>query len=316
MSILLLESLHPDAEARLAEVDELVRAADPNAPQHDVPGDFSKVRAILTRGRGRITRHLLEQCPNLQVIARAGVGLDNLDTMAAAQLGIPVVFAPGGNTLTVAEHTLALILDLVRGITRQANAVAAGRWEDRARYQGNEIRGLCLGILGFGNIGQRVAQLAAAFGMQVLVATHAGRSVPAPYRSAPLAEVLRSADVVTLHLPLTPATRHLLGAEQLAAMKPGAFLVNTARGALIDGLALRTALADGHLGGFAADVLEVEPPDAADALLASPRALLTPHTASLTALTYRAMCVDTATNVVAILRGEAPAPHCLFGSTR
>lgn len=308
MSILLLESLHPDAEALLAPQHELVRAADPNAPQCD----FHAVRAILTRGRGRITAELLRRCPNLQVIARAGVGLDNLDTAAAAQLGIPVVYAPGGNTLTVAEHTLALILDLVRGITRQAVAVAAGRWEERGRYQGNEIRGLCLGILGFGNVGRRVAQLAEVFGMRVLVASHGGRDVPAPYAAAPLADVLRTADVVTLHLPLTPATRNLLGEAQLASMKPGAFLVNTARGALIDAPALHRALASGHLGGFAADVLEVEPPAADDPLLGSPRALLTPHTASLTALTYRVMCVDTATNVLAILGGKAPAPHSLF----
>jgi phosphoglycerate dehydrogenase-like enzyme len=308
MSILLLESLHPDAEALLASQDELVRAVDPNAPQCD----FTAVRAILTRGRGRITHALLQRCPHLQVIARAGVGLDNLDTAAAAQLGIPVVYAPGGNTLTVAEHTLALILDLVRGITRQAVAVAAGRWEERSRYQGNEIRGLVLGILGFGNVGKRVAQLAEVFGMRVLVASHGGRDVPAPYAAAPLAEVLRTADVVTLHLPLTPTTRQLLGEAQLASMKPGAFLVNTARGALIDAPALHRALANGHLGGFAADVLEVEPPAADDPLLASPRTLLTPHTASLTALTYRAMCVDTATNVLAILRGQAPAPHSVF----
>ena len=308
MSILLLESLHPDAEALLGHVGELVRAADPNAPACD----FAAVRAILTRGRGRLTAELLQRCPNLQVIARAGVGLDNLDTAAAAQRGVPVVFAPGGNTLTVAEHTLALILDLVRGITRQAIAVAAGRWEERGRYQGNEIRGLCLGILGFGNVGKRVAQLAEVFGMRVLAATHGGRTVPAPYEGAPLAEVLRTADVLTLHLPLTAQTRNLLGAAQFAAMKPGAFLVNTARGALIDGESLRAALASGHLGGFAADVLEVEPPAADDALLSSPRALLTPHTASLTALTYRAMCVDTATNVAAILKGEAPAPQSLF----
>ncbi len=111
MTILLLESLHPDAEALLADVDELVRAGDPNAPDCD----FRAVRAILTRGRGRIPEALLRRCPRLEVIARAGVGLDNLDTAAAAEMGIPVVFAPGGNALTVAEHTLALVLDLVRG---------------------------------------------------------------------------------------------------------------------------------------------------------------------------------------------------------
>lgn len=310
MTILLLESLHPEAEALLAAAGTLVHAKDPNAPDCD----FASVRAILTRGRGRIPDALLARCPQLRVVARAGVGLDNLDTAAAARRGIPVVFAPGGNALTVAEHTLALILDLVRGITRAANQVAAGRWEDRAFYRGNEIRGLTLGVLGFGAIGQRVAKLADAFGMHVLVLAHGDRAVPAPYAKAELRDLLRAADVVTLHLPLTPTTRGLIGADELAAMKPSACLVNTARGALIDGKALRTALAAGTLGGFAADVLELEPPAVDDPLLRSERVLLTPHNASLTETTYRAMCVDTARNVVAILRGQAPEPRHILRS--
>lgn len=308
MTILLLESLHPDAEALLEAAGTVVRAKEPNAP----PSDLSAVEAILTRGRGRISEALLQQCPRLKAIARAGVGLDNLDTKAALRMGIPVVFAPGGNAETVAEHTIALILDLVRGITRQAIAVAAGRWEERARYQGNEIRGLTLGVLGFGNIGQRVAQFAHVLGMRVVVAAREGRSVAAPFAALPLHELLAQADVLTLHLPLSPSTKQLLSAAEFAAMKPGAFLVNTARGALIDGTALRAALANGRLGGFAADVLEVEPPLADDPLLRSDRVVLTPHTASLTALTYRAMCTSTAKNVCAILRGVAPEPQSLY----
>jgi D-3-phosphoglycerate dehydrogenase len=308
MTILLLESLHPEAEALLAGVDDVVRAADPNAPDCD----FAAVRAILTRGRGRIPETLLARCPALRVIGRAGVGLDNLDTAAAQRRGLPVVFAPGGNTSTVAEHTLALILDLVRGVTRSALQVAAGRWEERAGYRGNEIRGLVLGVLGFGAIGQRVARLADAFGMRVLVLAHRDRAVPAPFAAAPLLDLLRAADVVTLHLPLSPATKGLLGERELAAMKATAYVVNTARGALIDGNALREALAAGRLAGFAADVLEQEPPAADDVLLRSERVLLTPHTASLTAATYRAMCLDTARNVAAILRGGAPEPRSLF----
>jgi phosphoglycerate dehydrogenase-like enzyme len=128
--------------------------------------------------------------------------------------------------------------------------------------------------------------------------------------------VLSAADVVTLHLPLTAATKHVLGAAEFAAMKRGAFVVNTARGALLDGVALRSALATGHLGGFGADVLEQEPPAADDPLLRDDRVVLTPHNASLTALTYRAMCVDTASNVAAILRGQQPAERCLFGGPR
>jgi phosphoglycerate dehydrogenase-like enzyme len=308
MTILLLESLHPDAEALLEANGPVVRAEDPNAPRCD----FSAVEAILTRGRGRISEGLLLQCPRLKVIARAGVGLDNLDTKAAMRLGIPTVFAPGGNADTVAEHTMALILDLVRGITQQSRSVAAGRWEERARYKGNEIRGLTLGVLGFGNIGQRVARFAHTFGMRVVVAVRAGRSVPDPHEALALGALLAQSDVITLHLPLTPDTHRILSAPQFAAMKRGVFLVNTARGALIDPDALRTALANGHLGGFAADVLELEPPQADDPLLADDRVVLTPHTASLTALTYRAMCTSTARNVCAILRSEAPEERSLY----
>lgn len=307
--ILLLESLHPEAEALLASAAPLLRAVDPNEP----PAELDAVRAILTRGRGRIPEALLARCPALAVVARAGAGLDNLDTAAAARRGIPVIHAPGANTNTVAEHTLALMLDLVRGVTRTARAVAAGRWEERAHYHGDELAGLTLGIVGFGSIGQRVATLASAFGMHVLVAEHPSRpDAPSPYPRRPLRELLAAADVVTLHLPLTPATQNLLGAAELACMKRGARLVNTARGALIDMPALRLALASGALGGFAADVLDVEPPRPDDPLLTAENVLLTPHVASLTAATYRALCLSTAENVVRVLRGEAPEPRSVF----
>jgi D-3-phosphoglycerate dehydrogenase len=329
--ILLLESLHAEAEALLAAEGTLVRAADPNAP----PEDLSLVRAILTRGRGRIPEALIARCPALRVVARAGAGLDNLDTAAAARRGIPVIFAPGANTNTVAEHTLALTLDLARGITRGARAVAAGRWEERARYEGDEVGGLTLGIVGFGSIGKRVASLATAFGMRVIVAQHTsapaagpaaestgsatssdgGAAEPGPLRRS-LPELLALSDVVTLHVPLTAATKGLLGAAELASMRPGALLINTARGALIDMPALRVALASGHLGGFAADVLDVEPPASDEPLLALDNVILTPHVASLTAATYRALCVSTAGNVVRVLRGEAPEPRSVLGERR
>jgi len=308
-TILLLESLHPEAETLLARAGTLLRAAAPNEP----PAELSRVRAILTRGRGRIPEALLARCPALAVIARAGAGLDNLDTAAAARRGIAVIHAPGANTNTVAEHTLALMLDIARGITRGTRAVAAGRWEERDRYRGDELGGLTLGIVGFGSIGRRVAALAEAFGMRVLVAAHPARpDAPGRHPRLPLRELLAAADVVTLHVPLTPATRNLLGAAELAGMKPGALLVNTARGALIDAPALRAALACGALGGFAADVLEVEPPRPDDPLLAAENVLLTPHVASLTAATYRALCRSTAENVVRVLRGETPEPRSVF----
>jgi hypothetical protein len=178
MSILLLESLHPDAEALLARsgragprgraeraaVRLRVGARDPDArsrPHHQ------GAAAALPQPAGDRARRRRPRQP------RFGG--------RRTTLGIPVVFAPGGNADTVAEHTLALILDLVRGITRRPSLVPSGRWEERGRYQGNEIRGLCLGILGFGNVGRRVARWPQAFGMRVLVAEHRGRDVPAPY---------------------------------------------------------------------------------------------------------------------------------------
>ncbi len=307
--ILLLESLHAEAEALLATAGTLLRAADPNEP----PAELAKVRAILTRGRGRITEALLARCPALQVIARAGAGLDNLDTAAAARRKIPVIFAPGANTNTVAEHTLGLMLDLARGLSRDARSVAAGRWEDRARYKGDELCGLTLGIVGFGSIGRRVAMLATAFDMRVVVAAHPTRieDGSGPERMA-LRDLLATSDVVSLHVPLTNATRNLLGAAQFAAMKRGALLINTARGALIDMAALRAALASGALGGFGADVLDVEPPPGDEALLKMENVLLTPHVASLTAATYRTLCRTTTENVVRVLRGETPQPRSVF----
>jgi D-3-phosphoglycerate dehydrogenase len=306
--ILLLESLHPDAEMLLERCAPLLRAVDPNGVQ--TPSD--DVRAVLTRGRGRVTDALMRSFPNLRVIGRGGAGTDNIDTRAAAHRNIPVIFAPGLNSRTVAEHTLALMLDLVRHVTPWANACADGRWEERARYQGGELAGATLGILGYGSIGRRVARLASSFEMKVIVAAREAKTIDCEYPTLPLEELLSVADVVTLHLPLTKETEGILGKNQIARMKPAACIVNTARGALIDQEALRVALLEDRLGGFAADVLDVEPPSADDPLLKSPRVLLTPHVASLTLATYREMCIFVADNVVAVLEKRAPVQRSLF----
>ena len=169
MTVLLLESLHADAHALLVAASEVVVDATPQVSAAGPP--FPRVRAILTRGRGRVTAALLARCPSLQVVARAGVGLDNLDLAACKQRGIPVLYAPGSNTATTAEHAIALLLALVRRIAPSSRAVAEGRWEERARYDGDEACGKTLGIVGFGAIGQRVARIASALGMYSLSAT-------------------------------------------------------------------------------------------------------------------------------------------------
>jgi D-3-phosphoglycerate dehydrogenase len=310
--ILLLESLHPEAEALLERCEPVLRAVQPNGVQ--VPS--SDVRAILTRSRGRITDSMMASFPNLRAIARAGVGLDNLDIAAAARRSIQVIFAKGLNGRTVAEHTLALMLALVRQIAPWANACAQGRWEDRALYQGGELAGLTLGILGYGSIGRRVARLASAFEMNVVVARRNGMSFACEFATLPLNDLLSAADIVTLHLPLTGETKGIIGPKEFSRMKPGSCLVNTARGALVDPTALRAAISENRLGGFAADVLDTEPPAPDDPLLCNPRVLLTPHVASLTSATYREMCLFTAENVVAVLQGRTPAENSVFRAAR
>ncbi len=305
MTVLLLESLHPAAEELLAAHGTVVRAAAPSAPGPLLP--YGEVSAIITRGRGPVTAELIARCPQLRVIARAGVGVDNVDLAAARARGLAVLYAPGANTATTAEHAIALLLALARRIPEAARAVAEGRWEERGGYAGDEACGKTLGIVGYGEIGRRVARIATALGMQVTVASRPGLTCEHPL--LPLPELLRRSDFVSLHLPLTPDTRNLIGAAQLALMKPGACLVNTARGALVDQRAVAAALALGALGGYAADVLDPEPPPADEPLLREPRALITPHVASLTAATYRELCLLTARNVLAQLRGAAIDPR-------
>jgi len=309
--ILLLEDMHPEAEALLERCEPLLRATDPNGPQAPSP----EVRAIVTRGRGWITKSLMDSFPNLRLIARVGVGLDNLDTAEAARRNIPVIFAPGLNARTVAEHTLALMLDVMRRITPWVNASAEGRWEDRGGYQGAELAGLTLGIVGYGNIGRRVARLATAFEMKVIVAARSGKAIECEYPTLPLDDLLATADVVSLHLPLRPETKGIIGRTQIARMKPTACIVNTARGAHIDQVALCEALLANRLGGFAADVLDVEPPAADEPLLRSPRVFLTPHISALTSATYRQTSLFLAENVVAVLEGRTPAARSVFRQT-
>jgi phosphoglycerate dehydrogenase-like enzyme len=292
----------------LERCEPLRRASDPNGPQN--PSD--EVRAILTRGRGRITDSMMELFPQLRAIARAGAGIDNLDVAAAARRNIPVIFSPGMNGRTVAEHTFALMLNLVRRITPWAVASASGRWEERKNYQGGELGGMTLGIVGFGNIGRRVARLARAFEMNVLIAKHRGVAADSDFAEMPLDDLMATADIVTLHLPFSRETVGVIGARQISRMKSTSCIINTARGGLIDQSALRTAILEGRIAGFAADVLESEPPSAGDPLLSSPRVLLTPHVASLTDATYREMCVFTAKNVVAVLQGRPPAVGAVY----
>jgi D-3-phosphoglycerate dehydrogenase / 2-oxoglutarate reductase len=308
MTILLLEPIQADA---IALLDDFERTMLPNTPaelEHAVASE--PIQAILTRGRGQIDDALMARCRKLRVVARCGVGLDNIDLAAAKRRGIAVIYAPGSTTSAVAEHTLMLMLAAARRLGQTTAAVHAGNWAVRDGYSSTELNGKTLGIIGMGAIGRRVAALAAAFGMSIVAWTRSGDT--AGYPALPLLELLGAADLVSLHVALTPATRHMIGAEELALMRPGALLINTARGALIDQAALAAALERGALGYFASDVLDPEPPNTGERLLASPHTLITPHIAAITDTTYRAMCVRTAANVLALLRGEAPEAASVY----
>ncbi|MDR6233689.1 2-hydroxyacid dehydrogenase [Pseudomonas oryzihabitans] len=227
---------------------------------------------------------VLAACPALELVLVTATGTNNIDLEAARAQGVRVCNCQGYGTPAVAQHTLALLLALATRLPDYQADVRAGRWQSASRFclldhPIVELEGKTLGLLGLGELGSAVQRLAEAFGMRTLVGQLPGR--PARPGSLPLAELLPQVDALTLHCPLTEQTRGLLGAAELAAMKPTAFLVNTARGGIVDEQALADCLRRGHLGGAATDVLTVEPPREGNPLLAGdiPRLIVTPHNA-------------------------------------
>jgi phosphoglycerate dehydrogenase-like enzyme len=306
--IVLLESVHPDALALLERADEVRVMANPTVLDGDVPLD--EVRAVLTRGRGRITADMCRRLPNLEVIGRCGAGLDNIDIGAARTAGVAVVHAPGRTTHGVSEHALLLMLALARRLTELDSAVKRGAWGIREGYEGFELRGKRLAIVGLGAIGRRVAELGTVLGMNVAYWSRTSRDPGIPLLD--LDELVSTADVIQICVALTPETHDLIGSEQFARMKPGVLLVNTARAQIVDHDALLAAITDGVVAGYAADVWEPEPPAPGDPILSQTRVVVTPHVAGLTDVTFRDICVGPAAAAAAILAGEQPDPSCVF----
>lgn len=263
-------------------------------------GDYD---GIIVRSATKVRQSVLEKATRLKVIGRAGSGLDNIDTAVASARGITVVNSPDANTLAVAEHTLALMLALARRLPRADWGLKAGRWEKKA-FMGTGLAGKILGIVGFGRIGREVAVRARAFDMKIL--SNQRRFTPElglaeGVTAVDLLDLLRAADFVTLHVPHTPETAGMIGAEQLALMKPTAFLINTARGGLIDEEALLDALENGRLAGAALDVFASEP--AIDSKLAQhERVIATPHIAASTVDAQISAAVTVAEKIAEILR--------------
>ena len=271
-------------------------------PPEDLRARTSEADGLLAMVADRIDEALLDAAPNLRAIANFAVGTDNIDLDAAAARGIPVGNTPDVLTDATADLAFALILALARGIVSGAETVRAGEWRtwDPAGDLGTDLAGATLGIVGRGRIGDAVARRAAGFGMDVV---HSSRS-----SGLPLGELLERADVVSLHTPLTPDTRHLINARALARMKPTALLVNTARGGIVDQDALREALIEGRIGGAALDVTDPEPLPGDHPLLDAPNLLVVPHLGSATRRTRARMAEMAVENLLAALDGR-PMPH-------
>jgi D-3-phosphoglycerate dehydrogenase len=261
--------------------------------------------AIIVRSETQVTPEIIQAGKKLQVIARAGVGLDNINVDAATQQGIVVVNAPTGNTISAAEHSMAMMLALARHIP-QANAkLKSGAWQ-RSSFVGNELKNKTLGVIGLGNVGSEVARRAQGFKMRILgydpfVSADYARNLG--IEIAPLPELLKQSDYITLHLPLNKDTRGIIGAKELALMKPTARIINCARGGLIDEEALYKAVEEGKLAGAAVDVFVKEP--VTDSILfKSDRIIVTPHLGASTAEAQVGVAIDAAEQVLAVLNGQ------------
>ncbi|MDP1743003.1 NAD(P)-dependent oxidoreductase [Polaromonas sp.] len=255
----------------------------------DMPRLITEARGaevLIVRNRTQVRNALLAALQRCKVVGRLGVGLDNIDVTGCEAQGMRVIPASGANALSVAEYVITSAMLLLRGAYTSTRAVAAGRWPRAALSDGRETAGQTMGVIGFGAIGQTTARLAQALGMKV-IAFDAALAADAPVfaragvRSVGLDELVASADVVTLHVPLVDGTRGLLSAARIAAMKPGAILINTSRGHIVDLPALVAALRAGRLGGAAIDVFDVEPLTNSDLLPDCPNLLLTPHVSGL-----------------------------------
>lgn len=301
--ILISDSLEEGGKALLAD----------QADVHDRPGltaeelleCIGEYDVLIVRGRTKVTRAVLEAGKKLKLVGRAGVGVDNIDLTAAAAQGVKVVNSPTATSNAVAEHTLALLLALVRQVPRADAGMKHGQWAKKD-LMGAELDGKTLGVLGMGRIGARVAALGAAFGMRVL--GYDPLITPDEIRGrgaepASLPDLYNAADVISLHLPLTPDTRNLLNGEAFSRMKRGAYVLCAARGGIIDETALLAALESGQVAGAGLDVFATEPPGLS-ALVAHPQVVATPHIGAQTVEAQERAAIDIATEIINGLKDE------------
>lgn len=305
--LVLADALSPEGVAILDDCPEL-RVADLSAePRETLKDRLGAAAGLIVRSTTQADADLLASAAELEVIGRAGAGLDNIDVEEATRRGIAVLNAPAGNTVSTAELAFALLLSAARKIVAADRSVRSGEW-DRKSFRGPQLSGKTLGVIGAGRIGTEVVRRGRAFGMKVLIFDPflpSGRAADLDSESVDLDRLLRESDFVSLHSPLTDETQGLIGAEAIALMKPEAILVNAARGGLVDEEALGEALRAGRLGGAALDVYETEPLPADHPLRDAPGLVLTPHLGSATPEAQREVAIEIAIAVRdALLNGD------------
>jgi len=291
---------------QLVDADDIIIDKKPGLSEDELVSIIGEYDALLVRSQTTVTENILSAGKKLKVVGRAGVGVDNIDLEAATKLGVIVINAPDGNTITTCEHTFAMMMALARHIPQAYKKTTLGTW-DRKSFLGVELRNKTLGVMGMGRIGSEVAIRAKAFGMNILAFDPFLTEERAQKQGVTLAsvdEIVRNADFMTVHTPLTPETRHMIGKAQFEVMKPGMRIVNCARGGIIDELALVEAIDQGIVAGAAFDVFEVEPPAADHPFLTHPKIIVTPHLGASTVEAQENVAIDVSEQVIHILRNE------------
>ncbi|MBS0446550.1 MAG: hydroxyacid dehydrogenase [Proteobacteria bacterium] len=310
MRIVITEFMDEPAVARLRAAHEVVHDPKLVDDAARLLAAVAHADALIVRNRTQVRGELLAAAARCRVVGRLGVGLDNIDVAACQARGLRVIPATGANAQSVAEYVVATALLLLRGAYRSTSQVAAGAWPRSALSNGRELGGKTLGLIGFGSIGRRTARLARALGMRIVACDPmlpAGDAAYAAHEAQALSldEVVATADVVSLHVPLVESTRGLFDAARIGAMKPGAVLINSARGGIVDEAALAAALKSGHLGGAAIDVFAAEPLPASPHFDRCPNLVLTPHIAGVSVESNERVSALIADRVLEALAGAA-----------
>lgn len=305
--VLLTDRISPDAVRVLQAFDGIETVAIGTPSPEELLEMIPDFDALVVRSPTKVTAAVIERATKLRFIGRAGVGVDNIDVEAATKRGVVVINSPRSNVVSTAEHTFAMMLALARDLPRAHNSVTAGRWE-REAFKGVELSGKTLGVMGLGRVGREVAIRAVAFGMKVVTCDPVVTDAEAAAlggRHVRFVELLNVSDFITIHVPLGLSTLKLVGAREIAHMKNGVYLVNCARGGVVDEEALVEALDTGKVAGVAFDVFETEPPAPGSRLLRHPRSVFTPHLGGQTADAQRRVATDVAESIgLALARGE------------